>query len=275
MDRLDTGTPAAIDMKSVQSEGVAGEVPMDTSALGEGFDATPMVLPVRGHLDSVRRLLQGDVYIGRGSRQRALPWSRYCNNFEVSEHGRDAAIAGFRDMLLQDGALYASSWTLSGTRPVCHCPANERCHGDMLVEEFRRTYPAAYDRADCLGALPEARVMLQGCEKNQKVMKARAPTKGYRASLLNIAELVSPCESVWDTSRGICATDSRLHPLVAGTLLLVFTCRRITGIVSRMSFSVSRIITAPKRSWSRWRWGKWTSARFLPLMLQTQGEARR
>ena len=80
MDRLDTGTPAVIDMKSVQSEGVVGVVPMDTSAFGEGFDATPMVLPVRGHLDPVKRLLKGDLKIGRGSRQRSLGKSRYCNN---------------------------------------------------------------------------------------------------------------------------------------------------------------------------------------------------
>ena len=84
-------------MKSVQSEGVAGEVPMDTSASGEGFDATPMVLPVRGHLDAVKRLLMGDLYIGRGSRQRSLGKSRYCNNYKVSEFGRDAAITKFRD----------------------------------------------------------------------------------------------------------------------------------------------------------------------------------
>ena len=43
----------------------------DTSALGEGFDATPMVVPVRGHLDSIKRLLMGDRYIGRGS---AISW---------------------------------------------------------------------------------------------------------------------------------------------------------------------------------------------------------
>ena len=91
-------------MKSVQSEGAAGEVPMDTSASGEGFDATPMVLPVRGHLDAVKRLLKGDLYKGRGSRQRSLGKSRYCNNYKVSEFGRDVAISKFREMLLQGRA---------------------------------------------------------------------------------------------------------------------------------------------------------------------------
>ena len=41
---------------------------LDVSALGENFDSTPMVLPIRGCLDSVKRLLKGDLYIGRGSR---------------------------------------------------------------------------------------------------------------------------------------------------------------------------------------------------------------
>ena len=68
-------------------------------------------------------------------------------------------MAGMRS-LLPFGAsscrtmLNASLWTLSGTRLVCHCRANERCHGDFLVEEFRRSYPAAYDREDCHGPPP-------------------------------------------------------------------------------------------------------------------------
>ena len=51
-------------------------------------------------------------------------------------------------MLLQDRVLYFSLWTLSGTRLVCHCSASEACHGDVLVEEFRKAYPGAYDRND-------------------------------------------------------------------------------------------------------------------------------
>ena len=47
-------------------------VTMDLSALGECFGRAPLVVPVRGHLDSIKRLLRGDVYIGRGSRQRSL-----------------------------------------------------------------------------------------------------------------------------------------------------------------------------------------------------------
>ena len=77
---------------------------LDVSALGENFGDTPMVLPIRGCLDSVKRLLKGDLYIGRGSRQRSLAKSRYCNTFKVSEVGREMAIDKFRESLLQDQA---------------------------------------------------------------------------------------------------------------------------------------------------------------------------
>ena len=124
---------------------------MDTSALGEGFDATPMALPVRGHLDAVKRLLKGDLYIGRGTRQRSLG--------KVSEFGRDVAITKFREMLLQDESMFRSLWTLSGRRLICHCRPTERCHGDVLIEQFRVTYPNAYDRTAHGENPPEPRVL--------------------------------------------------------------------------------------------------------------------
>ena len=89
--------------------GIAGDVhstgTQDVSALGESFDQTPLVVPVRGHLDSIKRLLKGDVYIGRGSRQRSLLKSRYCNTFKVSQVGRSVAISSFREALRADPAL--------------------------------------------------------------------------------------------------------------------------------------------------------------------------
>ena len=87
---------------------------LDLSALGESFGHTPLVVPVRGHLDSIKRLLRGDVYIGRGSRQRSLPKSRYCNTFKVSQVGRSIAISSFREALRADPVLLNSLWTLIG-----------------------------------------------------------------------------------------------------------------------------------------------------------------
>ena len=103
-------------------------------------------VPVRGHLDSIKRLLRGDVYIGRGSRQRSLPKSRFCNTFKVSQVGRSLAISSFREALLSDHVLLNSLWTLSGTRLVCHCRATEDCHGDVLIEESKKLFPTAHDR---------------------------------------------------------------------------------------------------------------------------------
>ena len=122
----------------------------ETSALGERCDATPLVLPIRGKLDAVKRFLKVDlyiyVYICRGSRQRSLQKSRYCNNYKVAEYGRDVAIAKFRDMLLQEKSLHKSLWTLSGRRLICHCRPSERCHGDVFIEQFREGFSNAYDR---------------------------------------------------------------------------------------------------------------------------------
>ena len=87
--RLDSGilvgTQPAMPVVTAPGTGISGDVHttgmQDVSALGESFGQTPLVVPVRGHMDSIKRLLRGDVYIGRGSRQRSLPKSRYCNTF--------------------------------------------------------------------------------------------------------------------------------------------------------------------------------------------------
>ena len=147
-------TPGTGISGNVQSCKATSTGTQDVSALGESFDKTPLVVPVRGHLDSIKRLLRGDIYIGRGSRQRSLLKSRYCNTFKVSQVGRSVAISSFRQALLADPALHNSLWTLSGTRLVCHCRATEDCHGDVLVEEFRKLYPTAHDRNQPCGAPP-------------------------------------------------------------------------------------------------------------------------
>ena len=71
-----------------------------------------MVVPVRGHLDSIKRLLKGDRYIGRGSRQ----------------------------------------WSL--------CRPSESCHGDILIEEFKRSFPGAYDRFQDRGVPPDPKILI-------------------------------------------------------------------------------------------------------------------
>ena len=129
--QLGTGMSAGTGMEGTAVVGTLREEDKDTSALGEDFDCTPLVIPTRAHLDAVKRLLKGELYIGRGSKQRSLPMSRCCNNYKVAEYGRDVAVAKFREMLLRDEHLYRSLWALSGRRLICHCRATERCHADV------------------------------------------------------------------------------------------------------------------------------------------------
>ena len=165
--RLDSGildgTLPATTVDTASGTGIAGDEGtmgnVDLSALGENFGHTPLVVPVRGHLDSTKRLLRGDVNIGRGSRQRSLPKSRYCNTFKDSQVGRSVAISSFREALRADPVLRSSLWTLSGTRLVCHCRATEDCHGDVLIEEYRRLYLGAHDRNQPRGAPPGPEIL--------------------------------------------------------------------------------------------------------------------
>ena len=117
------------------------------SVLGGTFSQTPLVLPVRGHLDSINRLMTGDCFFGRGSRQRSLKRSIFCNTHKVSAVGRDRAIEMFKEDLSASPILLSRLWTLSGLRLVCHCVPSQRCHGDILIEKFMELYPSAFDRS--------------------------------------------------------------------------------------------------------------------------------
>ena len=69
------------------------------------------------------------------------------------------AIDKFRETLRQDQALHRSLWTLSGRRLICHCRLHEKCHGDVLIQEFSNSYPQAYDRTTKAGNPADSRVL--------------------------------------------------------------------------------------------------------------------
>ena len=120
------------------------------AATGEGTswdNPGPLVVPTRTHLDEVRRLMRGDLYIGRGCKQRNLQRSPFANPYKVSVYGREAAVDLFAEHLGRDTTLSDSVWKLSGRRLLCHCKDSQRCHGDILISEFRRQFPRAYDHA--------------------------------------------------------------------------------------------------------------------------------
>ena len=128
-------------------------------ALGSCFEDTPMVAPTRGHLDSIGKLMRGDFYTGRGSRQRKIERSEFCNNVKVAEVGRTRAISSFRDALHEDSSLLRTIWALSGRRLVCRCQLSQPCHGDVLMEEFRQAFPEAHDRNDLKSKPPSASML--------------------------------------------------------------------------------------------------------------------
>ena len=76
-------------------EGVGEEEGFYRSVLGETCASTPMALPIRGHLDGIKRILEGDCNIGCGSRQRGLGKSLYCNDYKVAVYGRSEAMRQF------------------------------------------------------------------------------------------------------------------------------------------------------------------------------------
>ena len=129
------------------------------SVLGESCDASPVVVPTRAWLDEVRRFMRGDYSISRGSTQRGLTQSLYCNDYKVSVYGRKEAIWRFEQKLRKDQALLETLWTMSGLRLVCHCKRTQECHGDAIIQEFRQQYPDPYDRAASTSARPSPRVL--------------------------------------------------------------------------------------------------------------------
>ena len=118
-----------------------------------------MVVPVRGYLDGIRRLMVGDLYIGRGSKQRGLGRSVWSNPHKVAQSSREEAIRRYSETLRNDRSLSSIIWTLSGARLVCHCTPTQRCHADVLISLFRQTFPAAHDRDQENQPAPTASVL--------------------------------------------------------------------------------------------------------------------
>ena len=123
------------------------------SILGGTFRQTPKALPIRGHIDTINRMMTGDYYIGRGSRQRSLKRSIFCDTRKVSSVGRERAIELFR--ISNDPDLLAQLLTLSGLRLVCHCAPSQACHGDIITQKFAELHPDAFDRSQS-SATPDA-----------------------------------------------------------------------------------------------------------------------
>ena len=136
------GTGAVVG--GVQADGVGASgsclavAPDDklVSVLGTSFKNTPSILPVRGHLDSIKCLMKGDLYIGRGCRQRGVSCSQFANPYKVPKFGRSRSIELFSTFLQDNAQLRSALWTFSGLRLVCHCGPQQPCHADILISAF-------------------------------------------------------------------------------------------------------------------------------------------
>ena len=165
MQRVDTSAGGLVDTQcvlecppgssKVSSFSVRPDLTL-LSALGEDFDSTPQIVPVRANLDMVRKLMKGDCYVGRGSRQRGLEKSRFANPYKVASYGRESAVALFRQDMETDQKLRSSLWTLSGLRLICHCSDHQSCHADCLIEAYEKDFPGAFNRSDLGGSPPSS-----------------------------------------------------------------------------------------------------------------------
>ena len=99
-----------------------------------GAELIPPIVPERGCVELVRKFMQGDYYIGRGSRERNLEPSVFGNPFKVAVHGRIGAIRRYEDMLRKNDDLLNRLPQLP-----CRCRANQAClrrqhyHGVQVI----------------------------------------------------------------------------------------------------------------------------------------------
>ena len=101
----------------------------------------PTVVPSRAFVDEVKALKQGDIYVGRGSKQRGLLPSFWANRYKVSRFGRDRAVELYRSEI-REAHLYGRRINeLSGERLLCHYRTSEKCHSDNLQDLLRELHP--------------------------------------------------------------------------------------------------------------------------------------
>ena len=100
-------------------------------------ERNPPIVPIRGCLEKIRRLLKGDEYVGWGSSQRGLGHSPLCNSYKVSVFRRKLAIQKFTEEIRTNPKLREHLPRLSGKRLICHCLPSQECHADSIIAEYK------------------------------------------------------------------------------------------------------------------------------------------
>ena len=104
---------------------------------------TPSILPVIGHLDSIRRLTKGNLFFGRGCRQRSLVAASSQIQWQSLEEHEQLNFSRSTWMTIHFGPCL-----------LCHCGAQQPCHADILISAYSRSFPDAFDRNDVLTSPP-------------------------------------------------------------------------------------------------------------------------
>ena len=125
------------------------------SEVGTTRNKMPDIVPARGCLENVKQLMAGDIYMGRGCRQRGLDGSVWANACKVSQYGRAAAVQQFGEKLRREKSMRERLWTLSGTRLICR----SRVTGTKFSREYQNQFPTAFDHDSERGELPKAEVL--------------------------------------------------------------------------------------------------------------------
>ena len=107
-------------------------------------ECVPLDVPSRAWVDEVKTLKQGDIHIGRASKQRNLLPSFWATRYKVSKFGRSKAVELHKAEVNEDPQCGRRIHGLSGKRLLCHCKLHEDCHGRNLQDLFRRR-PHAFD----------------------------------------------------------------------------------------------------------------------------------
>ena len=92
---------------------------------GQG-ECVPMVVPSRACADEVMTLKQGDLYIGRGSKQRNLLPSFWANRYNVHKFGRRRAVELHKAEVNGDPQYGRRIHDLSGIRGSCVIASSTR-----------------------------------------------------------------------------------------------------------------------------------------------------
>ena len=120
--------------------------------------------------------------MNRGSGQRRLAESHYCNPFTVAVCGRAGAIAWIGQHFLDDASLRSCLWSISGLQLICHCLDKEHGHANVLILEFSpRIQPHGHETVSTFISGPTVRAF----------MKSRTTTMGpERTKMLQSKALV-------------------------------------------------------------------------------------